>query len=86
MQQEKPPAWWGYTVVVAVTASPSSLFGLAGTALLGAVLPFHPIDLIYNYGIRFLLRKRPLPPNGAPRAQRPGDRPAVSFTRDARQA
>lgn len=50
-----------------VTASPSILFALAGTAFLGAVLPFHPFDVIYNYGIRFLLRKRPLPPNGAPR-------------------
>jgi hypothetical protein len=48
-------------------ASPGILFALAGTALLGAVLPFHPFDLIYNYGIRFVVRKRPLPPNGAPR-------------------
>jgi hypothetical protein len=30
-------------------------------------MPFHPFDLIYNYGIRFLLGKRSLPPNGAPR-------------------
>lgn len=50
-----------------VMASPSILFALAGTAFLGAVLPFHPFDLIYNYGIRFLVGKRPLPPNGAPR-------------------
>jgi len=49
------------------TASPSILFALAGTALLGAVLPFHPFDLFYNYGIRFLVGKRSLPPNGAPR-------------------
>lgn len=50
-----------------VTASPLILFSLAGTAFLGAVLPFHPFDLIYNYGIRFAVGKRPLPPNGAPR-------------------
>ena len=50
-----------------VTASPSILFALAGTAFLGAVLPFHPFDLIYNYGIRFFVRKQRLPPNGAPR-------------------
>jgi hypothetical protein len=49
------------------TASASVLFALAGTASLGAVLPFHPFDLIYNYGIRFLVGKRSLPPNGAPR-------------------
>lgn len=49
------------------TASPAILFALAGTAFLGAVLPFHPFDLIYNYGIRYVMRKRPLPPNGAPR-------------------
>jgi hypothetical protein len=49
------------------TASPTVLFALAGTALLGAVIPFHPFDLIYNYGIRFLVGKRALPSNGAPR-------------------
>lgn len=48
-------------------ASPAILFALAATALLGAILPFHPFDLIYNYGIRFAVRKRPLPPNGTPR-------------------
>ena|SRR6185503_21353735 len=49
------------------TASPTILFALVGTALLGAVMPFHPFDLIYNYGIRFLVGKRALPSNGAPR-------------------
>jgi hypothetical protein len=49
------------------TTSPPVLFALAGTAFLGMILPFHPFDLIHNYGIRFLVRKRPLPPNGAPR-------------------
>jgi hypothetical protein len=49
------------------SASPTILFVLAGTALLGATLPFHPFDLIYNYGIRFLVGKRALPSNGAPR-------------------
>jgi hypothetical protein len=47
--------------------SPPILFALAVTALLGAILSFHPFDLIYNYGLRFLVRKRSLPPNGAPR-------------------
>jgi hypothetical protein len=48
-------------------ASPVVLYALAATAFLGTVLPFHPFDLLYNFGIRFLIGKRPLPPNGAPR-------------------
>lgn len=50
-----------------VFASPTTLFALAIIAFLGAVLPFHPFDLIFNFGIRFLVRKPPLPHNGAPR-------------------
>jgi len=50
-----------------VTASPVILSALAANAILGAILPFHPFDLLYNCGFRFLVRKRPLPPNGAPR-------------------
>lgn len=56
-----------FAAVGTVTASPAILLALAATALLGAILPFHPFDLLYNYGIRFAVRKRPLPPNGAPR-------------------
>ena len=56
-----------FAAVGTATASPTILFALAATALLGAMLPFHPFDLIYNFGLRFLVRKRPLPPNGAPR-------------------
>jgi Domain of unknown function (DUF4395) len=56
-----------FAAIATVAASPSILFGLAVIAFLGAVMPFHPFDLIYNYGIRLLSGKRPLPPNGAPR-------------------
>lgn len=56
-----------FAALGAATASPPILFALAGTAFFGMILPFHPFDLIYNYDIRFLVRKRPLPPNGAPR-------------------
>jgi hypothetical protein len=35
-------------------------------AALGAILPIHPFDLIYNYGIRHLTGTQPLPRNGAP--------------------
>jgi hypothetical protein len=55
------------TAIGTAFASPTILFALAGTALLGTLLPFHPFDLIYNYGLRFAVGKRPLPPNGAPR-------------------
>ena len=43
------------------------LFTLVPFAALGAILPFHPFDLIYNLGIRRITGTRPLPPNGAPR-------------------
>ncbi len=56
-----------FAAVGTALALPWILFALAATAFLGAILPFHPFDLIYNYGIRFLVRKRPLPPNRAPR-------------------
>ena len=47
--------------------SPLVLWTLAGTALLGAVLPFHPFDLLYNYGARYLTGTRPLPHQGPQR-------------------
>lgn len=34
--------------------SPVILWSLAATAFLGVLLPFHPFDLLYNYGVRFL--------------------------------
>ncbi len=50
-----------------VLASPIILWALIPIALLGAALPFHPFDLIYNYGIRHLTHTKPLPNHGAPR-------------------
>jgi len=47
--------------------SPSILWALAVTALLGAILPFHPFDLLYNYGMRFVTGTRPLPHQGPQR-------------------
>jgi hypothetical protein len=47
--------------------APLVLWGLAATALLGALLPFHPFDLVYNYAVRHLTRTRPLPRNGPQR-------------------
>jgi hypothetical protein len=54
-------------VVGTALASPAILWGLMVFAALGAVLTFHPFDLIYNFGIRRLTRSPELPRNGAPR-------------------
>lgn len=49
-----------------VLASPPVLLALAPIALLAALLPVHPFDLIYNYGIRRVTGTPPLPRRGAP--------------------
>ena len=49
-----------------VTASPLLLLALAPIAALGAALPVHPFDLVYNHGIRHLTGTGPLPTRGAP--------------------
>jgi hypothetical protein len=49
-------------------ASPVILWVLVPPiAALGAIFRVHPFDLIYNYGLRYLAGRRPLPPNRAPR-------------------
>lgn len=48
-------------------ASPAILWSLVVFAALGAVLTFHPFDLIYNLGVRHLTSAAELPRNGAPR-------------------
>jgi len=50
-----------------VLAAEWLLFALVPLAALGAVLPVHPFDLIYNLGLRHITGTGPLPPNGAPR-------------------
>jgi hypothetical protein len=47
--------------------SPTVLWTLAGIALLGAFLPFHPFDLLYNHAVRYLTRTPPLPKQGPQR-------------------
>ena len=47
-------------------ASPTMLWALAPFALLGAILPGHPFDALYNYGLRHL--------SGAPALPRYGTR------------
>ena len=48
-------------------ASPAILWALAATAFLGVWLPFHPFDLLYNYGARHITGTRPLPHQGPQR-------------------
>ena len=48
------------------TASARFLIAISPIALLGAVLPVHPFDLIYNLGIRHFTSTGPLPRRGAP--------------------
>ena len=46
-------------------ASPTILFSLTAVSAPAALLPFHPFDLFYNYGIRHLRNTGPLPPRRA---------------------
>jgi hypothetical protein len=48
-------------------ASAGVLWTLAAVALLGALLPFHPFDLLYNQVVRHLTGTRPLPRHAAQR-------------------
>src|SRR5258708_9930213 len=43
--------------------SPVVLWLLAAAAFFGAFLPFHPFDLLYNYGVRHFTGTRPFPHN-----------------------
>ncbi len=48
-------------------ASPTILWALVPFAALGAILPGHPFDVLYNYGLRHLLGTPALPRYGARR-------------------
>lgn len=62
------PALCGAGVAVGtVLASPWALGVMMLTALIGAATPRHPFDLLYNYGVRHVIRKPAIPRNGAPR-------------------
>jgi hypothetical protein len=56
-----------FMVAGVVLKSPAVLWALAATAFLGTLLPFHPFDLLYNYGARYLTGTRPLPNQGPQR-------------------
>ena len=56
-----------WTAVGIAFASPAVLGALVPFAILGAVLPGHPFDVVYNFGLRHLFGKPPLPRYGVRR-------------------
>lgn len=61
-----PATLLGWTAVGTVLGSPAVFWVLTPFALLGA-LPHHPIEAIYDRGLRHLLGTRGLPAGGLPR-------------------
>jgi hypothetical protein len=56
------------TMIVGVALqSPLVLWSLASMAFLGMLLPFHPFDILYNYGVRHLIGTRAFPHQGPQR-------------------
>lgn len=53
-----------WTAVGTALASPVILWALVPFAALGALLPGHPFDVVYNYGLRHVLRTPALPRYG----------------------
>ena len=47
--------------------SPLVLWALATAAFFGTLLPFHPFDVLYNYGVRHLTGTRAFPHHGPQR-------------------
>ena len=56
-----------WAAVGTALASPTILWTLAPFAVVGAILPGHPFDVLYNYGLRHLLGTPALPRYGARR-------------------
>lgn len=56
-----------FMVLGVLLKSPLVLWALAAVAFLGALLPFHPFDLLYNHGMRYFTGTRPFPHHGAQR-------------------
>jgi len=68
-------AWmrWTYTLGTLVTligvvlTSPAVLWVLAAITSVGIFVLFHPFDLLYNYGMRYLTHTGPFPNSGPQR-------------------
>ena len=59
-----PAICLAWTLTGTALASPAILLALVPLAFLGAVLPGHPFDVIYNFGLRHLFGTRALPAYG----------------------
>ena len=53
-----------WTAIGTALASPVILSALVPFAALGALLPGHPFDVVYNHGLRHVFRMPPLPRYG----------------------
>lgn len=62
-----PAICMAWAAVGTALASPTILLALVPFAALGAILPGHPFDVFYNYGLRHLLGTPVLPRYGARR-------------------
>jgi Domain of unknown function (DUF4395) len=73
LQELAPWIRWTYTLGTLVTItgvammSPAVLWALAAITAFGIFLPFHPFDLLYNFGARYLTGTRPFPNSGPQR-------------------
>ncbi len=56
-----PAICMAWAAVGTALASPAILWALVPFAALGAILPGHPFDVLYNHGLRYLLGTPPLP-------------------------
>ena len=52
--------------IATTTGNSDMLWSMVPVAALAVILPHHPIEYAYNYGIRFITRTLPLPANRAP--------------------
>ncbi len=62
-----PAICLAWTATGVVLASPRILMLLVPFALLGAILPLHPFDVLYNHVIRRVTKSQRLPRYGEPR-------------------
>jgi hypothetical protein len=62
-----PAICMAWAAVGTAMASAPILWALIPFALLGAILPGHPFDLLYTYGFRYLVHGPPLPRYPLPR-------------------
>ena len=52
--------------IATASADATMLWQMVPVAALAVILPHHPLEYLYNWGIRFAVRAAPLPANKAP--------------------